>query len=337
MTLSRSPDVMSILETAYAAAHGADEWLRNVFAAVAPSLDCGLGAVSHRFAHTDDGLWTGEYLHSDTSPAVSTLEFMGSLADEPHGRAALMRAHPSVPTVGGFQELSGAPDDWVDGVPSLRPTGMRDALGLVAGNPSGRGCVIAVATRSRATLSRPARALWMRIAAHLAAGYRLALENEARVDAVLSPDGRVEHLESSEVGRSERASLSEATRAIDKARGKLRRVDPERALELWQGLVDGRWTLVDHVDHDGRRYVFAKRNPPGARPWHTLTQDETSVVIYAAHGQSHKTIAYELGVSVASVGQRLAKAARKVGVQSRLELVAAYRRDTSGTPKGTKP
>jgi hypothetical protein len=49
----------------------------------------------------------------------------------------------------------------------------------------------------------------MRVAARLAAGYRLALESDARVNAALNPDG---HLEPSEVGRPGRRALSEATR-----------------------------------------------------------------------------------------------------------------------------
>jgi DNA-binding CsgD family transcriptional regulator len=321
------PDVMSILEVAYAGTPDADQWLRDVFAAMGPSLDTGLGTVAYRFAHTAEGFWMGDRLGlgiaSDVSTSSECMGVMSALSDK---NAFATRVYPRAPSVRSFAEASGFGKCWHDRIPSLHALPMGDVLGVLGGNPSGRGCVIAAATSGRAILSRSARALWMRVAAHLAAGYRLVLENDACVDAVLKPDGRIAHLESSEVDRSQRQSLSEATHAIDKARGKLRRLDPERALVLWQGLVDGRWTLVDHIDHDGRRYVFAKRNPPDARPWHTLSQDETSVVIYAAHGQSHKTIAYELGVSVAAVGHRLARAARKVGVGSRLELVAAYRR-----------
>jgi DNA-binding CsgD family transcriptional regulator len=274
----------------------------------------------------------GDRLGSSVAADMSTsAECMGVMSTMSDKEAFARRVYPRAPTVGSFATASGLGAGWHKRVPSLQSLPMGDVLGVLGGNPSGFGCVIGAATPARATLSRSAKALWMRVAAHLAAAYRLALEKDACVDAVLKPDGRVEHLESTEVGRSERESLSEATRAVDKARGKLRRVDPERALGLWQGLVEGRWTLVDHIDHDGRRYVFAKRNPPGARPWHTLTEEETSVVIYAAHGQSHKTIAYELGVSISWVGQRLAKAARKVGAASRLELVAAYQREINET------
>jgi len=325
--VSRSPDVMSILEAAYAGGSDADEWIRNVLTVASPWLDGGLGVAAFRFAHTHTGVCTGGPLASEHAPGLAgaTSELLGVFSGLPDESAFLNHLYPRAPVVCSLSQLSRFHEARVE----RRPLMGVDAVAVVAGNPSGRGCVVFAPRRSRAALPRSAKALWARVAAHLAAGYRLVLQRDARVDAVLNPNGRLEHLESSEVTGAEGKSLSDAVRAIDHARGSLRRADPECSLRLWRGLVAGRWTLVDHVDHDGRRYVFAKHNAPDARPWHTLTKDETAVVVYSAHGHSYKTIAYELGVSEASVGQRLGKAARKVGVRSRLELVAAYRRENS--------
>ncbi|HEY6462707.1 MAG TPA: helix-turn-helix transcriptional regulator, partial [Polyangiaceae bacterium] len=113
--------------------------------------------------------------------------------------------------------------------------------------------------------------------------------------------------------------------AIDRARGRLRRVEPERALSLWKGLVAGTWSLVDQVDHDGRRFVVAKRNPIERRAWETLTARETQVLACAAEGHALKMIAYQLGISTSTAATDLACARRKLGFASRLELVAAYR------------
>ncbi len=49
------------------------------------------------------------------------------------------------------------------------------------------------------------------------------------------------------------------------------------------------------------------------------------MLAYAAEGQSHKMIAYTLGLSISTIGADLARAARKVGARSRLELVTLYR------------
>jgi DNA-binding NarL/FixJ family response regulator len=70
---------------------------------------------------------------------------------------------------------------------------------------------------------------------------------------------------------------------------------------------------------------LAKRNGPEVRRWRALTARETQVLEYASHGHAHKVIAYELGISSATVGGHLASAAAKVGARSRIELVAAYR------------
>ena len=141
---------------------------------------------------------------------------------------------------------------------------------------------------------------------------------------MLDPAGKVLHLESG-VSPAQGESLSEGARAIDKARGKLRRVDPERSLALWRGLVDGRWSLVEQFDHDGKRFVVAKRNSLPLRPWHTLTERELQTVALVAEGQGLKLVAYQLGVSIATASRDLQRAARKLGLASRLKLLSAYR------------
>jgi DNA-binding CsgD family transcriptional regulator len=198
-----------------------------------------------------------------------------------------------------------------------------DSLGVLASDPTGYGCIF-FTMHPRAT-RLPARtiAAWRRVAAHLVTGYRLVRQRCESHDAVLSPEGKVLHLEP-EVTRKEAEPLSEAARAIDRARGKLRRTDPDRALALWRGLVDGRWSLVDHFDHDGRRYMVAKRNAPEVLPWQSLTARESQILAFVAQGQTHKIIAYQLGLSPSAVGESLVRARKKVGARSRLDLVSAY-------------
>jgi DNA-binding NarL/FixJ family response regulator len=84
--------------------------------------------------------------------------------------------------------------------------------------------------------------------------------------------------------------------------------------------VAGRWTLLDHFDRDGRRYLLAHRNDPDAPDPRALTLRERQVVGYVALGQSNKLIAYELGLSASTVGVLLKTAAAKLGARSRTEL-----------------
>jgi DNA-binding NarL/FixJ family response regulator len=100
--------------------------------------------------------------------------------------------------------------------------------------------------------------------------------------------------------------------------------EPERALELWQGLVQGRWTLVDTVDTDGKRFVLARRNAPRPRAFDKLDAEERCVLSYAAFGHSNKDMAYELGCSMNAVSATLSRGLRKLGLRSRTELAVVF-------------
>lgn len=63
-----------------------------------------------------------------------------------------------------------------------------------------------------------------------------------RVEAVLTPDGRLVDAEGAAKGRTAREVLASAVRADDKRRRDAKRA-PDAALQLFEGLVAGRWTL----------------------------------------------------------------------------------------------
>jgi DNA-binding CsgD family transcriptional regulator len=91
------------------------------------------------------------------------------------------------------------------------------------------------------------------------------------------------------------------------------------------GLVAGRWSLVDHFERSGRRYLVARRNDPSVRDPRALNLRERQVVWYASLGHSNKLIGYQLGLSFSTVATHLANATRKRGVASRVELIALVR------------
>ncbi|WP_394847853.1 LuxR C-terminal-related transcriptional regulator [Pendulispora brunnea] len=84
---------------------------------------------------------------------------------------------------------------------------------------------------------------------------------------------------------------------VDLARAKLQQTDPEVSIELWDD----------------------------------LTHRERQTVAMAALGHSNKVIADELGLSVSAVSAYLARAARKLRVDSRVDLARLYR-DTAPRP-----
>lgn len=249
------------------------------------------------------------------STKCSTLSSLEMPAD-PKGRAALARMQ----------------DFWFPG----------DTTGLVARNPEGTGIIFSsILSRPTAFASSYARH-WTRLAIHLAAAWRLrrALQRSATAqgpaesdgEAVIDPKtGRVEHATGPARPRTARAALQGAVRAIDKARSRLRREDPLSAVELWQGLVAGRWSLIDRCDSDGRRYYVAHKNEPQLPAPRALSLRERQVVSYVVQGHSNKLIAYELGLDTSTVSNHLRSAQRKLGVRSRTELVRIARLLAQGT------
>jgi DNA-binding NarL/FixJ family response regulator len=118
-----------------------------------------------------------------------------------------------------------------------------------------------------------------------------------------------------------REQLTRGVLRRERARARLHRLDPDDAVAEWSALVAGRWSLVDEVESDGRRFVIAHRNPAAAPPLAALTREQASVLGLALLGHSNKLIAYELGISEASVAMRLGRAGRKLGATSRVALL----------------
>jgi DNA-binding CsgD family transcriptional regulator len=144
---------------------------------------------------------------------------------------------------------------------------------------------------------------------------RGASDPVAGVDAVVSPGGKIEHADGDARESARLATLRAAARAADKARGRLRRSDPDEPVEIWKGLVSGRRSPVDHSDSDGRRFLIACRNDPAVAAPVALDARERRVVAYRAQGHPLTLIAYELGISIATVSESLSRARAVLGLR----------------------
>lgn len=170
-------------------------------------------------------------------------------------------------------------------------------------------------------------------ASHLASAVRLrrllpqcgARTEDSLTEAVLDPAGRVLHATSVARGRAARGHLVEAVRTMDRARGSLRWKSPEEALALWGALIDGRWSLVDHVDVDGRRYVLARRNPPDHWDPRALSSRERAVLALALDGRSNKAIGFDTRLAPSTIAGLLRSCQAKLGVGSRRALMCLLR------------
>jgi DNA-binding NarL/FixJ family response regulator len=124
--------------------------------------------------------------------------------------------------------------------------------------------------------------------------------------------------------------MSQLAHGGEQALGPLRRVSPERALSLWRGLFDGRWSLVAQEDRDGKRFLLAIPNPPHARARATLTRREQQVTALLCQGWSAKQVSYELGLGRSTVSGHLRSALNKLHLRNLSELLAL----TGGGPRG---
>ena len=166
------------------------------------------------------------------------------------------------------------------------------------------------------------------LAPHASAAARLV--QRARVDPALAPearlrpDGQLVDATGQATSASAREALRAAVRGAEKARGRLRRIDPEEAMRLRVALVSGRWSLVDEFDTDGARYWLALENAPTApATLARLTPRQRTVVHLLGRGLSDEAIAAELGISVATVDVHLRTAGARLVVPGRRGILAA--------------
>lgn len=324
-------DLLSVLEAAYAPAASDEAWLARLLEVTAPAMDHGLGAVATICEISKNG-------DSRFAPPIATspeaarfARIAGRAEKEPNTEGIAAKLWLRGDAYGTASRKSGLDSDWPRHPAIAKhhvPLGVRDALGLVAIDPSGHGCAILAPLPRVWSPPRREIEVWSRVATHIAAGLRLRRASTGAdthgAEAIVSPSGKVEHAGAHARSKEARALLARGVRASERARGPMRRVEPREAVGIWRALIAGRWSLVDSFDHDGRRFVIARRNDPTIETWQSLSARERQVVAFAALGHSNKLIAYALGISVSAVGMLMSRAAAKVGAKSRIALIQAY-------------
>ena len=319
----RELDLIAAIERAYDRSTDDAVWLADLATLVGPAFGPGLSPTTAFFfdIHPDVGKVPrlGEFAsagaEASTRPQYEKMHSMGTAEDQ--RRVYECDMFTLLSRVVGRNPSK----------ESVHATGMRgdDSLGLRVNVTPYRGVLITTMVPRRFRIAH--RTLWTRFAAHVGAALRLRQEqappSEATAAAVLTPSGKLEHGTGGAIAA--RDELGAAVRSIDRARGKLRRLDPEAASAHWRAMVRGEWSLVDWLDHDGKRFLVAQDNriPTGSPP--ELTDRERQIVACAAMGHSNKLIAYDLGLAPGTISVVLARAAAKLGVSSRSALIRAYR------------
>jgi DNA-binding NarL/FixJ family response regulator len=115
--------------------------------------------------------------------------------------------------------------------------------------------------------------------------------------------------------------LRVAAQRADRSSGPPGRYSSKRALEVWEAVVDGSYSLVEWFDTDTRRFIVVRANPPGAYDPRGLTNQERDVAGHAALGEANKLIAFRMGVSPTRVSALLCSATRKLDLRNKAQLV----------------
>lgn len=313
----RKADAIAVVETAYGLTEKEDDgrYLDRILEVACPTLSRdGLGAAALTYDLRDERLIGPLHVFGGNQALFDAL-----VATFTHGRPAeRAKSFDLLKPVGSLSAICGGPPAELPSYEEFaRATGFRDIVAVRCANPDGTGVFIGAAA-ARLGVDRRTTQTWSRIAAHLAAGLRLR-RVVARASAVMTARGKVLHAEADAVNA--RAVLSAACIAIDRARGPARRTDPDGALEAWTALVDGKWSLVDRFESDGKRFVVALPNAPASPDPRALAPSDRPILQYVAKGWSNKLVAYTLGIPEGTVATAVARISRRLGARSRADLI----------------
>jgi DNA-binding CsgD family transcriptional regulator len=89
----------------------------------------------------------------------------------------------------------------------------------------------------------------------------------------------------------------------------------------FRALLDGRLTIFDRFDRDGRAFLVAVQGASSVSPGRALTARERRAVALARTGHANKAIAAELGLSESRVSTLMRAVGEKLGARSRVDLV----------------
>lgn len=326
--MKNAAHLLDCLATAYRMDLDDAAYVESVAAAAARAMDRGLGILAYTYDASDR-----------TNPTIDHLR-----TSDAFDSAWLPRFYEGLSAMGeneelmqplGFASWGGLTCEQASRVVGMRPYlpafvhigGARDTFAINALDASGRGLWLGAPMRSTRQVSTGDRVLGTRLAAHLTAAVRLrrsARSTGSGPAAVLSPGGSLLHAED-EQAVAQRDQLRRAARAFDESRTREARKDVDQATKRWRPLVESSWTLLDEVDTDGKRFIVAVDNRPPTRvPQGQLSEREHQVLTQASLGHSNKVIAYELGLSDATVRVLIHRASRKLGTATRADTLAKF-------------
>ena len=337
IVVAMRPGLVEIVESCYRLDGDLESWMKSVGAVVDSHLGYGLGTIAIRYRLGNDLSFQPMAMYPvNISDATQAAIHRGTAGLPPSYAKATFASYPAaIASKAGSEEVRALTDARLREY--FEPQGWHDIIVINGLDPTHHGFYLGAGLPKRGKMTSGALVRWSRIAAHMAAAHRLRTQlsaNELRsaetAEAVLAPNGRVEHATDEAKEDAARETLAEGVRMLDRARSTRRRGDPRsRALRVARA---ARRAVDTHryFESDGKRYVLARRNAPVPRGLDALTARECQALGFAQLGHSNKLIAYEMGVAASTVAVLLFRAAKKLGC-TREALVETYTRMLLGT------
>lgn len=322
--------VLSLVEQAYRLDLSETEWMKALArhaGALTPGED---GAMVYSFDATQPEEGVGIDLHGShdvpTTFTEATLGLNGN--SSPEEVAQFYHRGVLCGTVSETLRRAGSsPERNPRYAAHVARQGYPDSFGLTASSPLHRGVAVNAPLPGEMTLQPRVVYRWCQIGVHLQAAFRLRRairDGVSEPEVALDPERGRLHWERGPTGEVPRDALCRAAQEIDHARSR-RGADAEvDALDMWSGLVEGRWTLVESFEGGGKRLFLAYPNHVGLPNLRALSERERQVVAYVVQGDANKWIAYQLGVRQATVARHLSTALQKLGLRHRHELIWFY-------------
>ncbi len=326
----KSKDWVALIEAGYRLEENEEDWLKQILDQATPLFGRGWwpGIVTYQYTPT-----TIRIDHAVTQgPSKKIMKFLQESTDtsivSPKAIDLVYRSGIQVASL-SEQLFSRLPEQQT--VLRRQTKGLfRDILGVKALTGQGRGIVMTRFFFKTISATALERKRWSLIVSHLGAGLRLrnmaqSLSLDAApIEGVFDGSGKLYDVRDQAREASARDTLREAVKRIERFRTCDGRNNPDATMEQWEGLVQGRWSLVDHFDTDRRRFVVAVKNDPTYPDPRGLTMRERQVAEFVGLGHSSKEISYTLGVSHSAVTNCTARAQKKLGLSSHCELAAFF-------------
>lgn len=321
-------NALRVAHAAYILDHTDEAWLKLLTETIGPLVDRGRGMVAFRWHRTSAGTIEPQEMAMSGGMPGDEHMLRTLLANLDERRSYLAYGAPYIyrslseiaqdhPVISDLSEDS-------DMVRHASPREVLDFDMLRVDLTDSQGWMFSTLRTEAGAIAKNRRELWEMVGVHIAAGARLrrtldSLDLDTSAAVFDKTSGDLEVRDDALKGNGRRRRLLELIEARKYA-DQIATDDPLESMQLWQGLINGRWSLLDIVDSDGRAFTVLRENPLKVRSRIALSKRERQVAYLVGRGHHIKLVAYKLGISPSTVRTQLSSALQKLNLTDRSGL-----------------